>query len=145
VMLVGVDRDTQILAYMGGEETKEGIIRVVFGNTPDTSKALRLCAPAPCAAYDLLASKRFETLSNAMRVRRAHRCICGGWTGSRVRHAWYGRARAAARTRFAIRKCKAAGRLRVAAHPQRPRTRLPSAVLHARLPLPSSQRSLQVT
>lgn len=75
----------QILAYMGGKETKEGIIRVVFGNTPDTSKALRLCAPAPCTANVQISFR--QTLSDAMRLRRTQRCICGGWTGSRVRHA----------------------------------------------------------
>jgi len=56
----------QILAYMDGKETKEGIIRVVFGNTPDTSKALRMCDPAPHAAHDQIASP--QTLSDAMRA-----------------------------------------------------------------------------
>jgi hypothetical protein len=36
----------EILVYMDGKETKEGIIRITFGNSPDTSKALRLCVPA---------------------------------------------------------------------------------------------------
>ena len=32
-----------IIAFMGDELTRESAIRIAFGNTPDTSKALRQC------------------------------------------------------------------------------------------------------